>query len=335
MQPLLETIRLIDFSRLLPGPLGSSILASMGVEVIRFEDPDYPDDTKMYPPFLGKTPLMFESLHQNKEIRTIKFSEASVNEDFTRLLQTSDILVEQFKPGRMEKFGLGIQKIREINPGLVVVSLTGFGSQDSRPGHDLNFMAESGILSLIRDTRGKPVIPMGQIADTAGAYALVQAVLAGYIHKLQTGRGVHITLSMTDAVKPFGLLPYLWKKYAPEHADLLSGSLPNYAVYECSDGRYVALGALEPPLWRSFCLSVGKPEWIVKLNHPGFSSEVEEEFRKEPAAYWIEKSSGTASCLSLVKEIIETEHKDMVQLTTSDGKEWENLNFFTWEITPL
>ncbi|MEL7342219.1 MAG: CaiB/BaiF CoA-transferase family protein, partial [Bacteroidota bacterium] len=187
---LLSGITIIDFTRLLPGPLATHLLAQMGAKVIKIESPKRKDyaRTAGFKQIDGASPL-FHQLNHNKELREIDYNEASGKAEILELLPQADVLIEQFRPGAMDSWGLGYDALKEINPGLVYVSITGYGQKGSfhqEAGHDFNYLAYSGIMSLIKDDQGKPVVSDTQFADIGGAYMAVIALQGALPQKART-----------------------------------------------------------------------------------------------------------------------------------------------------
>ena len=189
---------------------------------------------------------------------------------FWNLVKTADVVVEQFRPGHLDRLGIGYEAARAVNPRIIYVSVTGYGQTGPYAhlaGHDLNYIALAGVLNLTGDSpTNAPVVPGVQLADIAGgSYGCVMATLAAVYARERTGEGQHVDVAMTDVVMP--LLSVAYASHAGgqtgERGTMpLSGGLPNYGVYACSDGHYVALGTLEPKFWQKFCTLIGKPDWL-------------------------------------------------------------------------
>lgn len=300
---ILRDIKVLDFTRLLPGPLAAQWLAEAGATVVKVEDSARPDGIRAYSKGAFKKAALYETLNHSKEILAGEPLEGLAHSaDFVRLVQSADVLLEQFKPGLMDKLGLGWTALKEINPRLVYVSLSGYGPDRPEPGHDLNFMAESGLLYQLRDAGGKPVIPRFQMGDVSGSYACYAAVLEGLLERMQTGAGSRRQVSMAAAVLPFGIVPYRFAEAGiPEMAEFLAGTIPNYNVYRCADGEYVALAALEPHLWENAVVALSVPAHLhAAFSNPALLGEVEAFFLSKPAAEWLASARGRQTCLSPV-----------------------------------
>jgi alpha-methylacyl-CoA racemase len=318
LQGPLQGIRILDLSRLLPGPLGTRLLADLGAEVIKIEDPNRPDETRNYPPFIGKQAAFALELNRSKHSLTLNLYEASGKEIFKKLAKEADIVVESFRPGVMKKMGLDFESLRQHNPRLIMVSVTGYGQQGpyaQQAGHDLNYIGYAGLLGLTGQAGGAPIIPGAQVADIAGgSYLTVIACMTALLQRQQSGKGDHIDLSMVDGVLPLLSLQFaqvLAGGEVPQRGKAeLSGKLANYQVYLCQDGLPIALGALEPRFFKVFCEKVGHPEWLAKVaptekNHHELKKELEKLFRSRSRQEWLELAEEGDFCLSPVWDLPE------------------------------
>ena len=314
----LQGVRILDVSRLLPGPLATMLLADMGAEVIKIEDPSSPDPTRTIPPFVGKESAYYLAVNRSKRSLTLNLHSQKGKELFLELVKTADIVLEQYRPGIMDKIGIGYSKATSINPNIIYVSITGFGQDgpySQQAGHDINYLAYSGILGITGIKDGKPVIPGVQIADiAAGSYTAVNACLLALLNRQRTGKGEQVDVSMTDACMPLMAFPMAMYQTSGNIAqrgnEMLSGAIPNYNVYECKDGKYLALGALEPKFWAGFCEMIEFPEW----NAEAFAGPVKAEilmaklqvlFKTKTQAEWLEQAKGFDICLSPVNDVKE------------------------------
>jgi len=312
-------LRILDFTRLLPGPLATLLMADMGAEVIKIENPHEHDTIRDYPPFTGEESANYHALNRSKKSIFIDYSNEECRDIIYRLIKTTDILFEQFRPGTMKRWGLDYDTLRTINPGLIYVSLTGYGQTGSyapMAGHDLNFLAVSGILGSTGSKGTPPTIPAAQVADVSGSYMAVIAALAAVHAKKTMGKGQFVDVSMLDSALP--LLTYAateyWATGAPTEKGeyFLSGGLPNYNVYECSDGKYMALASIEPKFWERFCTLVGKPEWKTRMledatHRESLKLEMTELFRTKSRDEWVSLGENIDMCMTPVLEIQEIE----------------------------
>ena len=317
---LLKDITIIDFTRLLPGPLATHLLAQMGAEVIKIESPKRPD----YARSLGKkvdeeSTLFFHTLNHNKQEVIVDYNSDEGKIKLLEIIKNADALIEQFRPGAMDAWGLGYEQVKKINPNIVYVSLTGYGQNGvsrMEAGHDLNYLAQSGLLSLLKDDTGKPVVPGFQLADVgSGSYMAIIACLGALLKKANTGEGGYMDVSMTDGVLPLLTIPLSMHHSGLDHrkANFINGkTMVNYAMYECADGKWLAVGALEIKFWNNICELVGKPDW-KRSNLPDLSvsvfpkKEVENLFKTKASKEWMELFSGKDVCVTPVLEIEELE----------------------------
>ena len=204
----LTGIKILDLSRLLPGPLATQMLADMGAEIIKIEDLNSPDYIRFFPPFVDDDSALYLSLNRNKRSIALNLKSQEGKELFFALVKSADVVVEQFRPGVLEKMGMGYSQAKAINPKIIYVSITGFGQTGpyaQKAGHDLNYIAMSGLLANI-GTKERPVIPGVQIADVSGSYAAVSGCLAALLQRSKTGEGQHVDISMTESAMPFATL---------------------------------------------------------------------------------------------------------------------------------
>ena len=262
---MLSGIEVLDFSRLLPGPLATQQMRAFGAKITRIERKSSPDMTRFWPPLVDGVSAIFSLLNEGKEI--VELDLAADRAQVETLVRASDILIEQFRPGAMKAWGLDYETLRHINPRLVYISITGFGQKGQhrqRAGHDLNFIAEAGILDALRDEAGRPVIPNFQMADIAGgAQHALTAAFAGLYRRQQTGVGGFFDINMRATVAPLMTIAaaQLSAGVGPQNVRLLNGGQVNYNVYRCRDGAYLTLAALEIKFWHRFCDAVERPEW--------------------------------------------------------------------------
>lgn len=273
MKPL-AGIRVLDLSMLLPGPLCAQILRDLGAEVTKVEPP-YPGDySALWPPIVGDVSAMYLAVNRGKRILSLNLKDAPQREQFLALAREADVVVEGFRPGVIEKLGIGYARLADINPRIVVCSISGYGQNGPyvlRGGHDLNYQALAGVLSIAGDAAPAPTNPPLQVADTAaGSYAAAMLILAALLERNQSGRGRHVDISMSEQ-----LLPLMTTSFAvadaerrDPHSDgeLLSGGAPCYRVYRTKDGRQITVGALEPKFWQALVSAIGMPE-LCETNH--------------------------------------------------------------------
>ena len=204
--PLLG-LRILDLTRLLPGPLGTMLMADMGADVIKIEDPNAPDYVRSFPPYVNGESVNYMAYNRSKRSVLLNYQTPDGRDQFLDLVKTADVVVEQFRPGHLDRLGIGYAAARAVNPRIIYVSVTGYGQTGPYAhlaGHDLNYIALAGVLGLTGDNSGtNPTIPGVQLADIAGgSYMSVVATLAALYARERTGEGQHVDVSMTDAVMP-------------------------------------------------------------------------------------------------------------------------------------
>ena len=321
-QPL-AGITVLDLSRLLPGPVTSLRLAQMGASVIKIEQPGEGDYARMIGPIKNKVSQFFVAVNHSKQFLRLDLKNASDCQDFFDLVKKADVVLESFRPGVMDKLGLGWQKLRDINPKLVMCAISGYGMDGPfahLAGHDLNYIAMSGMLQQNVAADGTPAIPNLQIGDLlGGAQQAVQGILAGLLAVKMDGAGCFVDISMTDGVLANNIMPCVAfngsGKSAEPGQDLLTGGVPCYNVYRTQDQRFLAVGALELKFWETVCEVLQRPEWkrqhwmcgqavagnAAKL----LKQELDTLFASQTLAFWVEKFAGHDCCVSPVLSIEE------------------------------
>jgi crotonobetainyl-CoA:carnitine CoA-transferase CaiB-like acyl-CoA transferase len=318
MEGALSGVRILDLSRLLPGPFCSMLLADMGADVIKVEDPKQGDYIRWWPPLVGKNSGFHVVLNRNKRSLTLNLKLAEGKALFQQLVREADVVLESFRPGVMTRLGLGYETLRVINPRLVYCAITGYGTEGRRSrkaGHDLNFLALNGVLSY-SGKDGQPALTAVQIADLGGggllaAFSIVTALLA----RERLGEGQFIDVPMMDGALTWNCLR--WGKYlgdgeVPYPGDgMLNHGFACYNLYETRDGRHMSLGALEPQFWKAFCEAAAHPEW----NQPNYfepgphqqvlQQEIAAFFRQKTQAEWVAHFEGSDCCCEPIKNLAE------------------------------
>ncbi len=267
----LSSLKVLDFSSLLPGPFGSMILADLGADVIRIESPSRPDMVRILPPQVDGVSAAHAFLNRSKRSLALDLKKPSAVETVKELVKEYDIIIEQFRPGVMKRLGVDYETLREVNPGLIYCSITGYGQTGpykDRAGHDLNYLSIAGITSYNGRKSTGPAPINVQVADVAGgSYHAVMGILAAVIHRHQTGEGQYLDISMTDAAFSMHALtapPALVGDMQPELESTQLNGGTFYDCYETADGRYISVGGLEPQFFAQFCSALGHPEWAGK-----------------------------------------------------------------------
>ncbi len=248
---LLAGVRVLDLSRLLPGPFCSLYLAQLGAEVIKIEEPDGGD-------YARESRELFAQVNRGKKSVTLDLRQRADVAAFKKLVETADVVLESFRPGVMDRLGCGYDELKKINPKLVYAALTGYGQTGPYrdwAGHDLNYLAIAGVLDQFGNAGGAPAQANLQVADLAGGgLTCVIGILAALHGARATGAGSLVDVSMTDGSAALQVIALAslreHGKSFPRGADILSGALPNYTVYKCRDGKYLAVGALEPKFFK-------------------------------------------------------------------------------------
>ncbi|MBZ0310507.1 MAG: CoA transferase [Anaerolineae bacterium] len=305
---LLSTLKILDFSTLLPGPFASMMLADWGAEVIRVEAPNRPDMVRQMPPFDGELSAWHGLINRSKRSLALDLKKPEAVEVIRRLVLTYDIVLEQFRPGVMDKLGIGYEALKAVNPRLIYCAITGYGQTGpyrDRAGHDINYLALAGVSS--HTGRGAPV-PLGvQVADIgAGSYGALVGILTAEIHRRETGEGQFVDVSMFDGAMYWNALAastYLVGGTDPAWEDnSLNGGSSGYEYYQTRDGRYLSVGSLEPKFWKAFCTAVGRSEWI-HAEIP--KAEIQNVIATKTLAEWVEIFSPLDTCVEPVLKVSE------------------------------
>lgn len=318
---MLQSLRVLDFSKLLPGPYGTMILSDLGAEVLRVESPDLPDFIREIPPIEGGDSAVHQHLNRSKQSISLNLKKQEAIEIVKALVQDYDIILEQFRPGVMERLGLDYDTLKAVNPKLIYCSLTGYGQTGpyrERPGHDNNYLSIAGIAGYSA-RKNQPPVPMGvQIADIAGgSLHNVIAILSAVIHREQTGEGQYIDLSMTDA--SFALNAMFGPGYLssgvepqPEETELNGGTFYDY--YETKDGRYFSVGSIELPFQQKLCEVLEIPYKIAEHeNTYSFKSMIKEKFLEKTYAEWLECFQDGTACVEPVLTFSEAAQHPQIQ----------------------
>lgn len=316
---LLKGIKIIDFTRLLPGPMATHLLAQMGAEVVKIESPKRMDYVRTSGVQVDGASILFHQLNHNKTMKMVDYATDTGREELLEMIKNADVLIEQFRPGAMEAWGFGYEQIRDIHPEIVYVSLTGYGQNNdfsNEAGHDFNYLAYTGIMSLMKDEQGRPTVSDTQFADIGSAYMAVMAMQAALLKKERTGKGCFVDVSIADSVNPFLIVPYALYKGGMDYRkfNIINGKTTvNYAAYECADGKWLSVAALELKFWNKICELVGKPQWKrenqMELLIDVFpKKEVEALFKTKTRDEWAALFKGNDVCIAPILEIEELEN---------------------------
>jgi crotonobetainyl-CoA:carnitine CoA-transferase CaiB-like acyl-CoA transferase len=336
MRPL-EGLRVLDFTTLLPGPLCTLVLAEAGAEVIKIERPGRGDEMRTYLPKFGVDSVNFALLNRGKRSVAIDLKAPRAVDRLRPLLETADVVIEQFRPGVMDRLGLGYAALSEIQPRVVYCSLTGYGQtgpNSAIAAHDLNYAAETGLLGIAAGSDGAPVVPAALVADIGGgSFPAVINVLLALQRRARTGQGCHLDVAMSDNLFTFmywglgnGFAAGRWPRPGRE---LVSGGSPRYQIYRTADDRFVAAAPLEEQFWTRFCELIALPEpWRDDARDPaGTRQAVAERIRSASAGEWRARFAGQDVCCSIVatlEEAVENAHfraRGLFERTvTADGR---------------
>jgi alpha-methylacyl-CoA racemase len=323
----LDGVTVLDLSRLLPGGFCSLMLADYGADVLKVEDTGMGDYVRWAPPhYEGTDPsagsALYLALNRGKRSMRLNLKEDRGREVLTRLARHHDVVLESFRPGVMDRLGVGYERLRQENPGLVWCAISGYGQDGpfrGRSGHDINYLALAGLLGLTGERDGHPVQSAGQIADLGGgALMACFGILAALRERDLSGKGQFVDVSMTDGALSWLAMVagrYFREREAPRRGALeLAGGLLCYRPYACRDG-HVALGALEPKFWAAFCRGVGREDLVERQFDPPGSeahAEVERIFVERTRAEWEAFAAEYDCCLEPVLGLDETLDSELV-----------------------
>jgi alpha-methylacyl-CoA racemase len=300
----LSDVRVLDLSRLLPGGFCSQLLADLGADVVKVEDTGMGDYVRWAPPYygederqsLGTRSALFLSLNRNKRSIRLDLKSDGGREALLRLVRDFDVLLESYRPGVLDRLGVGYESTRQENPALVYCAITGYGQTGpnvQRAGHDMNYLGLIGLLGLTGEPDGRPIQSAGQIADIGGGALMAAVGILGALHEARrSGEGQLVDVSMADGALSWLAMvagAYLCDGEVPRRGDgQLTGRFVCYLPYEAADG-YITMGALEPQFWARFCAGVGRDDLVAKQFERNGSEtwgEVAELFRSRTRAEW-------------------------------------------------
>jgi alpha-methylacyl-CoA racemase len=327
----LRDVKVLDLTRLLPGGFCSLLLADLGAEVLKVEDTGMGDYIRWAPPYyggeehqaLGTRSALYLSLNRGKRSIRLDLKAEAGREAFLRLVSSYDVVLDGFRPGVMERLGVGYERLREANPAVVYCAITGYGQDGpyvQRAGHDMNYLGLVGLLGLTGAKDGPPVQAGGQIADVGGG-ALMAAfgVMAALHEARRSGQGQEVDVSMADGALSFLAMVagrYFCDGERPLRGEqALAGGLVCYLPYEAADG-WVTCGALEPKFWAAFCHGAGRPDLIeVQFEAPGTDAHrrIAEVFRSRTKAEWQAFNDEHDCCVEPVLEVDEALDSELVR----------------------
>lgn len=317
MTPPLEGVRILDLSRLLPGGYATLMLADLGADVVKVEEPGKGDYIRWTPPLVGEVSASHIALNRNKRSVTLNLKKDEGRALFEKLAEEADVVVESFRPGVMDRLGIGWESLSKLNPRLVYCAISGYGQDGPRSqvaGHDANYIGYAGALSIIGEENGRPVLPGVQIGDLAGGgMAAVIAILSALFRRESTGRGDLCDVSMMDGVASWLSIhaaQFFATKAVPERELMhLSGRYPCYRVYPAADG-WITVGALEPQFWTALCAAIDRDDLVGDAFAMGerrdqVIAELDALFATRTRAGWMQAFEGLDVCVGPVNDFAE------------------------------
>lgn len=322
----LTSIRVLDLTRLLPGPYCTMMLADFGAEVIKVEDPKAGDYAREREPKMDEDSAFFHALNRNKKSICLNLKTEEGKDSFKKLVEKADVVIESFRPGVMKRLGLDYETLKKLNPGIIYCAITGYGQTGPykhRPGHDINYISYAGLLELMGRRDEKPIVPAAQIGDIGGgAMPATIGILLALFERQKSGKGQFVDISMTDGVLSW--LSTLFSEFStnsikPKRGEgVLSGGLASYEVYQTMDGRFISVGALEPKFWQAFCTTIDREDLIPKLT---VAQNEQDEMKREIQAIisektldeWMSVFSGVDACVAPVLTFDEVLNNPQVQ----------------------
>lgn len=321
-KPLLG-IRVLDLTRLLPGPVATMHLADMGAEVIKIEEPGSGDYARTMGHVRHEVSQFFIAVNRGKHGLRLDLKAPAQRDEFLRMVEEADVVVESFRPGVMDKLGLGWGVLKQRNPKLVLCAISGYGQDGplaQAAGHDINYIGYAGMLEQNVGPDGTPALSNLQVGDLlGGAQCALQGILAALLAVKMGGPGRFVDVSMTDAVFAHNIMPLVafnnFGKAPLPGRDLLTGGVPCYNVYRTSDGRFMAVGALEPKFWSLLCDVLERPDWkhrhwahgqtVGGADAMALKEELKTIFARHTLAEWTEKFAAQDCCVTPVLRVEE------------------------------
>ena len=341
----LEGIRILDLSRLLPGPYCTMLLADFGAEVIKIEEPGRGDYARSFPPFLKDFGYWHLQLNRNKKSVVLDLKSDAGREAFLELAKTADVVVESYRPGVLKKLGIDYETVSKINPKIIYCALTGYGKNGplaKQADHDIGYVSLAGITNMSGDAGGKPAIPGVLMADMNSAMAAGMSILIALRHAQMTGQGQEIDISLYNVamtLMPGAASLYFGSGFVAERGNnWLTGMYANYNIYKTKDNRYVSVGCLEKKFWTNLCTALQRADLIDLIddeeNHPYLKEQLALEFEKRTMTEWEAYLKGKDTCVTPVLNFAEacgaeqTSANEMV-LTVNDEElgEYKQIGF--------
>ena len=314
----LAGLRVLDLTRLLPGPVCTLYLADLGADVVKVEDTGAGDYARNLGTVAGTVAPIFRAVNRNKRSLALDLKDSRGRDAFLTLARRADVIVESFRPGVVAALGVGYSAVEKVNPAIVYASISGYGQDGPRArvaGHDINYLGYAGILDQTGVRDGAPALCNLQIADLlGGAASAAIALLAALVGAQRTGRGRYVDVSMADASLAHNLFSLhaleRWGHVMRRGSDLLTGGVPCYGVYPTRDGRWLAVGALEQKFWKALCDAVSRPDLVdgqFAIGDEGVRvrGELEDLFGAKTLAEWTQTFAAVDCCVTPVATLDE------------------------------
>lgn len=319
---MLEGVRVLDLSQYIPGPFATRQLADLGAEVIKIEPPAGDPMRRILYQGSDEVSPIYRHLNRGKRICRIDLKSESGKTILTKLIENANVLLESFRPGVLDNLGFGQRELKRLNSSLVHCALSGYGQTGpyrNRAGHDINYLAASSALS-VSGLPEKPIMSFPPIADHAGAMQASTAILAALFAQQKHGTGAYLDISLFESALSWQYLSY-FEQNEKRGEGLLGGGMACYNIYQCGDGNFISLGALEPHFWSNFCTAIGQKDWIERQSEPMPQKQLIEEcrqlFANQPRSYWDEQLAAVDCCYEPLVEPDQLQEKPHIQARNS------------------
>lgn len=320
----LEGIRILDLSRLLPGPYCTMLLADFGAEVIKIEEPGRGDYARSFPPFLKDFGYWHLQLNRNKRSVVLDLKSEAGRKAFLSLVKTADVVVESYRPGVLSKLGIDYSAAKAVNPRIIYCSLTGYGKKGplaKQADHDIGYVSLAGITAMSGEAGGRPAIPGVLMADMNASMAAGMAIMIALRHAQQTGEGQEIDISLYNVamtLMPGAASLYFGSGFVAQRGNnWLTGANPNYNIYATKDGRYLSVGCLEKKFWTNLCEVLQRADLVDLIdeekNYAYLKQELAQEFGRHTLSEWQGRLAGKDTCVTPVLDFAEAVAAEQTQ----------------------
>jgi len=318
---VLDGVQVLEIAQMIPAPYATMLLSDLGADVIKIENPDAGDYQRRFGPDVDSINHRFANYNRDKRSLALDLKAEEGREVLLELAAESDVLVEGFRPGVVERLGIDYETVSAVNPAIVYCSLSGYGQTGPYSdwvGHDINYLGIAGLLDMTGERDGPPVPPGYPVSDFAGGLFAAFTVVSLLLRAERTGNGEYVDISMTDVISSWGsqLLPFVLNGEDPKRGEsLVSGANPAYSIYECADGEYVSLGALEPVFWEALCEALSLESLVdADLEDDAVRQAVREElaetFETRSRDEWLERLDPSEVPVAPVNSIREAFRSD-------------------------